>query len=352
MVKDFILQFYPTEIVEDLGGAGLMAIFNFIGAGPTVVIRCELDALPIAEQNQFDHKSVNPEISHKCGHDGHMAIVAGLIFWIRDQKFRRGKIALLFQPAEETGQGARAVVADSRFEALNPDFVFALHNLPGHSKHQILLKSGATTCSVISLAIYLEGKTCHASEPEHGVNPAQAIAEILDGTMAFQNAQGRDSNFAIITPIHLAMGNKWYGISPGEGEVHFTMRTLDDESMKKLKGNLSDLTKRVSDSFGLQVRWEWLEYFPATHNHPDCVKVVREAAIKNGLDLQTVDLPFRFGEDFGWFSKSYPSCFFGLGAGFDVPALHHADYDFPDDIIPTGQQIFQGIIEQILQRNS
>ena len=105
-IKNFIKENHKTHIVDKIGGTGLAVVYDFPNDGATVMIRCELDALPITETNSFDHKSKNNGVSHKCGHDGHMSIVAGLIFWIKEKKFQHGKIILLFQPAEELGTGA------------------------------------------------------------------------------------------------------------------------------------------------------------------------------------------------------------------------------------------------------
>ena len=138
-IKKFIETHHPTTIIDKIGENGLAAVYEFSKSGPSITIRCELDALPIQEENTFSHQSKNKGISHKCGHDGHMAIVAGLIFWIKEQKFKSGKIILLFQPAEETGQGAYQIIEDSRFQKLNTDYIFALHNIPGEPLHLSLI---------------------------------------------------------------------------------------------------------------------------------------------------------------------------------------------------------------------
>ena len=134
-IKAFIEKHHPTEIIENIGGNGLAVVYEFGKQGKTIVIRCELDALPIEEKNDFEHRSTIKGVSHKCGHDGHMAIVAGLIFWLKEQLFTKGKVVLLFQPAEETGQGAYKVLQDKRFQELKADYVFALHNIPKEPLH-------------------------------------------------------------------------------------------------------------------------------------------------------------------------------------------------------------------------
>ena len=169
----------PSQIIEELGGHGLALVYAFKNSGPTIAIRCELDALPIQEINDFEYQSTIDGVSHKCGHDGHMTIVAGLAKWITTQGFDKGSIVLLFQPAEETGRGAEAVLKDPRFEALGIDYMFALHNIPKVPLHEIIVMDRGFSAEVISFNLELQGKASHAAEPEHGINPAIAIAELI-----------------------------------------------------------------------------------------------------------------------------------------------------------------------------
>lgn len=350
-IKDFIQNHHPpTKFVEGIGGYGLAVVYAFESSkeGKTVVIRCELDALPIDEKNTFAHRSLNKDISHKCGHDGHMAIVAGLIFWIKKQTFGGGKIVLLFQPAEETGEGGYKVVNDPKFKDLQADYIFALHNLPGESMHNILTKTGSFSATVQSMTLHLTGKKSHASEPENGINPTLAIAEIIHAFAAQNHTQLQNENFALLTPIHILMGEKTYGISPAKGEIHYTLRTWSEAVMKELKEKLLQIIAEVCERHSLQFSHDWFEYFPTTHNDVYCNEIIQKVAKTNQLALEERAFPLKFGEDFGWFSQNYKSAMFGLGAGLGAAALHHVDYDFPEELIETGMKMFQGIIEDIL----
>lgn len=132
----------------------MAAIYEYSNDGPVIVIRCELDALPIEESLPLKYRSKNPGVSHKCGHDGHMAIVAGLIFWLETTSFKKGKIILLFQPAEETGEGAAGVLNDQRFLKLHPDYIFALHNIPGQPLHSIIIVKNKFCAAVQSVIMH------------------------------------------------------------------------------------------------------------------------------------------------------------------------------------------------------
>ncbi|MEH6407928.1 MAG: amidohydrolase [Leeuwenhoekiella sp.] len=347
-IKAFINAHNPTEIIENIGGNGLAAIYNFSDNGPVVMIRCELDALPISETNTFDHRSAFENISHKCGHDGHMAIVAGLIFWIKKQHFKKGKIILLFQPAEETGKGAKAVLDDLKFEKLKPDYVFALHNIPGEKLHSIILPTTHFSATVCSFSATLTGKRAHASEPENGINPTLALAKIINRLNKLVVAKTSSNHFALLTPIHILMGEKSYGISPGFGEIHYTIRTWNDAEMEILQKKIVSIISDVCSEYKLEFSIDWFDYFPASVNDEFCRNIVMEASKTNKLEIVKRDEAFKFGEDFGWFSKNHKAAMFGLGSGENCPALHHADYDFPEGIIETGMQMFQSIISQLL----
>lgn len=348
-IEAFIREHYDTEILTGLGGHGLAAVYTFSTDGPTVVIRCELDALPIEEANGFGHRSVHPGVSHKCGHDGHMAIVAGLAPWLRKQHFKKGRVVLLFQPSEETGRGADAVLKDDRFRKLAPKYVFALHNLPGEERGTIIVKDGVFTATVQSVAVHLQGKVAHASEPENGINPAHAMAQITNGLATLAQPDIRQQDFALLTPVYSQLGEKAYGISAGSGELHYTLRTWSEERMQELKNDLLSLAETVCKQYRLQWSTQWFDYFPAVVNHPECSRLIEEVGVANNLPLVQRTTPFKFGDDFGWFSKEYTTALFGLGAGTDMPALHHNDYDFPDVISETGIRMFSGIISRLLE---
>ncbi|NJN77870.1 MAG: amidohydrolase [Saprospiraceae bacterium] len=348
IIKTFIQRNYDTKIIENIGGNGLAVVYDFGKNGKTVVIRCELDALPIEEKNDFPHRSKNKGISHKCGHDGHIAIVAGLVFWIKEQTFQSGRIVLLFQPAEETGKGAFAVCQDERFQGVQADYIFALHNLPNEPLNQIITTPNYFSATVQSFAISLKGRESHASEPENGINPALTISELIGSFAVLNKRNFDDKNFAILTPIHINMGEKSYGISPSLGELHYTVRTWTEVIMADLKRNVETILATISTRNHLEYNINWFEYFPTTVNHNICNEIITNAAKVNNFDLQEKAYPMKFGEDFGWFSQRYKTAMFGLGSGLNTPALHHDDYDFPDEIIETGMKMFQEIIRQSL----
>ena len=349
-IQSFIQEYHPTKIVQNLGGQGFAAVYEFSADGPTVAIRCELDALPIEEENDFEHKSTVEGVSHKCGHDGHMTMVTGLIFWLIEQNFQRGKVVLLFQAAEETGKGAYEMLQDPRFSQLEIDYLFALHNIPGEAMHSVIVMKDGFSAEVQSFSMHLTGKESHAAEPEQGINPAVAVSEIIAALDALNVTDPHNKHFAVLTPVYMNLGQKAYGVSPANGELHYTIRTWSTEVMEQLQANIEHQVATICTQKGLTSQLNWFEHFPASKNDVTCNNYIRNAAKTNGFFLTERPYPFKFGEDFGWFSKHCKTAMFGLGSGLQTPNLHNAAYDFPDELIPTGVKMFRSAIASILEK--
>ncbi len=338
----------PDHLYQNVGGTGLLAVFEGPEAGPTILFRAELDALPIEEENDFEYRSGTPGVSHKCGHDGHMCILLGLGRRIHDNRPKKGRVVLLFQPAEEIGAGAHQVLEDEQFRKIEPDWVFALHNLPGYPMGAIVTREGAFSAAVTSLIVRLHGKTAHAGEPENGIHPGPAIVTLLSLAEKLTQPDLEREDFTLVTPIHIRMGEKAYGVSPGYGEVHFTMRTWRMEPLENIKEQMLSAVIKLRSRYVLRVETEWTNPFETNYNDAEAVKWIRSAATKCEYQLIERKRPLKWGEDFGAFTQRYRGAMFGLGSGKKTPALHNPDYDFPDAIIPKGVQIFYSLVEKIL----
>ena len=341
------LENYPPDVIKTkVGTTGILAIYKGKAAGKTVLFRCELDALPIEEINTFEHCSLIKGVSHKCGHDGHMAILCGLAIELHLKRPETGTVILLFQPAEEDGTGATKVLNDSQF-IYKPDFAFALHNIPGYKMNQIVVKNDTFSCAVNSLIIKLKGITAHAGEPHKGINPALALAKITTQFNQYIQADISKKNYCLITPIYSKMGKKAYGVSAGAAEIHFTVRSDSNLQMRKIENSLEKLAKSIAQEFQLKCKTSWTQSFQANENNVQAVNHIKKAAGFNNFEILEKETPFSWGEDFGLFTQHFPGAMFGLGSGTNTPALHNPDYDFPDEIIATGVHTFLQISKQI-----
>jgi amidohydrolase len=351
-VKAFLSANAPPSVFLELGRTGLAAIYDFNNPGPTVLIRSELDALPIAEVNDFEHKSTSAGKGHKCGHDGHSTMLCGTAMLLKTVENFKGRAVLLFQPAEETGEGAKWVIEDKKFEGITPDWVFSLHNLPGFEKSKIVYKENSFTPSVVSIIINIEGKTSHAAEPEHGDNPSLALAEIAFEANKLVINKPNNDDFQLATPIYQRLGSKAYGTSAGEGETHFTLRAWTDKTMQKLKSDIEAIAKKSTDKHNLTVSFQYVDEFFANQNDKEAVQYIVNAAKEVGATSEEKKYPNRWGEDFGLFTQKYKGAMFGLGAGENCPSLHNPDYDFPDEITETGSRMFFTILKSILSNQN
>ncbi|SIT80036.1 amidohydrolase [Pontibacter indicus] len=349
-LQNFLERYQPDEIIKDLGGTGFAAVFHgkVTHEGPTVLFRAELDALPTLEQNELPYTSTQKGVSHKCGHDGHMATLTGLASLLQQQPLTRGRVVLLFQPAEETGAGAWDVLHTTAFQRIAPDYVFALHNMPGLPMGQVLVRSGIFAAASVGLQVKLHGKESHAAEPENGLNPGEGMSELIQALNALVREPQQFQDLTLLTVVHARLGEVAFGTNPGFATVMATLRAFEQEDLDKLKSLALEAVKLVSVKYGLKCAVIWVEEFPATRNSTDAVELVQSAAQYLRMDVKEAERPVRWSEDFGHFTNRYSGALFGLGSGINQPQLHHADYDFPDELIPVGATLFYRIAESIL----
>lgn len=346
------IQKFLTDLkvfkVHQITETGFIAVLDTQEEGPSVLIRAELDGLPIKEKTDLEYTSANDGKAHSCGHDGHMAIVCGLAMKLAENPPAKGRVILCFQAAEETGEGALEIIEHENFKPFQPDFVYALHNLPGHEKGLVVVKEGAFTAAVESVAISLSGKTAHAAEPEQGHNPTWLIGDILTEVLSLQNTDAKSDSFCLITPIYIHAGEKAYGISAGDGEIHFTLRAFDNDLLEKKKKELVEFVEEKAKAAKLSADFEWMEPFTANINGKEAVKLITDVCDELKINYASISEPLRWGEDFGEFSSRYPGALFGLGSGKNQPALHNPDYDFPDEIMENGIAVFDKIVRKLL----
>ncbi len=342
----FVSECKPTSVIE-LGETAKAYVFDSGQPGSTVLLRADMDALPITEEPKWDHASQVKDVAHKCGHDGHTTMLCGVAEQLYAQPLAKGKAILLFQAAEETGKGAAEAIAHPNFRELKPDWVFALHNVPGAETSHIICKPGAFTAAVRSLIFCLKGKTAHAAEPENGINPALAIAEILQQTDRLNLNLPQDPHFQLVTPVYVTLGEKAYGTSAGYAEVHLTLRSRTNQVMQGLVAQVEALAEEVAQRYQLGISTEHTEVFYATQNNENAVNAIAQAAAQIKATYTIADRPFKWGEDFGLFTEHFPGAMYGLGAGKHTAPLHHPDYDFPDEIMETGIALFTRLLRNL-----
>jgi amidohydrolase len=347
-IRFFLNRYRPDILYTGIAGEGMAAIFNGNESGPTLVFRCDLDALPIQETINRPYKSTVPGVSHACGHDGHITMVTGLSKVIIENPLKRGKVVLLYQPEEENGQGAIKSIRKLREHNIIPDYAFAIHNMPKYPIGSIITSRNSFAAASKGIIVKLFGVSSHAAFPENGVNPSLAIAEIIQGLDKL-NSSKDFSDFTLITIIHLKVGVVAFGTSPGYGEMMATLRAFNDSDMKILTENSLDLIRRIGNKHNLVVETSFDDDFPATVNDSKLTDVVEKLAKENGNQVIEIVEPNRWSEDFAQFTVRGPAILIGLGVGENMPDLHSPEYDFPDEAIPHGIKIYDSIISHFLR---
>lgn len=338
-LRGLLEKLNPKELVE-IAETGLLASFGAPVGSPRILLRADLDALPIDESNQFLHRSKHKGVAHKCGHDGHSAVMMGVADYFSKHPPAEGNVSILFQPAEEIGTGAQRCLSDPLMRDRHYDFTFAFHNLPGVKAGSVCCKPGAFTASALSCAYHFSGKTAHAAQPERGKNPAGLLAKSIKLAQSLSQPDHRREDFQLITPIYAHLGHRSYGVSAGAGEAHFTLRTHHDESLKRLYHQLTDHLGQAAAEEGIAMTSDYFEAFHNVINDAQAVQLLKESCQELGQPYLDMEEAFRWTEDFGLFTQRFSGAMFVIGAGEDQPALHNPDYDFNDDLLAPARDLF------------
>ncbi|MDW5375610.1 amidohydrolase [Halomonas sp. HP20-15] len=344
-VADWLAQAGADSVIRRLGGHGVAGVFRSAEPGPRVLLRAELDALPIREQGARAWRSQNEAVAHSCGHDGHMAALLGVAQRLAERRPRSGEVVLLFQPAEETGDGAGRVLDSAAFEVIRPDYAYAMHNLPGRPLGEVSVRSGVFTCASRGLIIRLNGLCSHAAHPEQGRSPAMAMCRILQGLKRLPQQMPDDHGLVMITLIHARLGDVAFGTSPGQAEVMATLRTESDDMMRALAEAAVSLARTEAEEDNLGVDIDWCDAFSSTVNAPAAVSAIEHVAGELQMPLATLPAAHRWSEDFGVLSGCCEGAMFTLGSGEDCRPLHHPAFDFPDDLLDRAAAIFSGLVD-------
>lgn len=348
IVCDFLSSCHPDRLWRNIGGHGIIARFGNAESGTSILLRCELDALPIREHGNRSYKSVYDGVAHSCGHDGHMAIMCGLARWIFSQKenlLKDGCIYLLFQPEEETGAGAVKMAGWMKENGIGFDYALALHNWPGKTRGAIVIYPECYAWASIGIKLDLIGRTSHASEPQKALNPTDAVIEIIRKINSFN----RETAFSTI--ISAGVGELDYGITPGRGYVAATTRSQTDEGLELLEDKIIAQSEEIAGRYGLGLEVSTTDYFPATMNTPELTQTVKKIAEEKGFRTEEDLVGTKGSDDFVHIAKMarLGATFFDIGSGEDHAPLHRPDYDFDDSLLKTGLDIMSSVCRHILQ---
>lgn len=348
ILTDFLRDNTTLEVVRRDGW--FYAVKKGTSDEPPIAFRADMDALPMDEWVNLPYGSETPGIAHKCGHDGHSAVLCGVAMELSSREIPRTAY-LIFQPAEENGLGGS--VCSYLIEEKGISEVYAFHNLSGYPERKVVYRRGLTQPASEGLTIRLHGKQSHASAPEEGRNPAEAIAQIamitknLVQEISREGARksGAEPEMILCTIVGMEVGTGDFGISAGEGSIRMTLRAEREMQMKLLEKRLIGFARVLAEQDGLDVEYKISDYFPETRNHDDALQKVISCAERLGMDSMEMKEMWRASEDFGHYLKKCSGAMFYIGNGVNYPALHTREYDFNDGILATAVELIVELAE-------
>ena len=339
-----------VPFVSGIGGYGVVATISRGSSNRSVGLRADMDALPIQETSGVPHASQNPGVMHACGHDGHTVSLLGAAALLAQDPTWTGSVQLVFQPAEEGGGGAKAMIADGLFERFPMERIFGYHNWPGLAAGSVAVHDQAVMAAGNRLAFTVTGHGGHAALPHLTRDPMVAAAHLL---LALQSVVSRNVDplhSAVITIATMQAGSAANQI-PGEAAMRGTMRTLSDTVRDQVEAAIHRIAAGVAQTFDVTIEVQIPRGNPVTANTPAERDLAAEAALGAGLPLRRDLLPAMTGEDFAWYLQQRPGAFvwIGNGPGEGGCDLHNANYDFNDSILPAAAGWLAGVARQALR---
>lgn len=336
------LDRYGIEVRKGVAGTGVVGtLYGEAGERAVVGFRADMDALPIEEQNDLPYRSQNPGRMHACGHDGHTTILLGaaaVLAQLRTQL--RGAVRFYFQPAEEGVSGAKAMLAEGVLQEMTPQWVVALHGRPGLPLGSIGIRAGAMMASADTFDIRLKGRGGHAALPHLTDDPIVAGVQMVQALHALVSRESAPSDPIVLSVTQFHAGNT-YNVIPQEAHLAGTVRCLREETRDRTRRRMEEVVNATAQAWHLEGSFEWHEGVPALWNDREVAsRVAQVAEWAFGREkVIWLEHPLMGAEDFAHFARSVPSAMFFLGLG-DIPSWHTACFDFPDEAIAPGVEMF------------
>jgi len=350
VIKEF-LEGLGLE-VKSMAKTGLRAILKGGSAGPTVALRADMDALPLEEKGKKEYISQNPGATHACGHDGHMAILMGVVRILASRKKNLpGNVVFLFQPSEELPPGgAEPMVKEGALD--NVDAVFGLHLWQPLPTGAIGIVKGPMMAQSDNFSLTVKGKAGHGSMPHTAVDPIYTASQLVVNLQSIVS-RNNDPLKPLVVSFGTIQGGTIYNIIPESVSLKGTVRTFQPEVQVMAKQRIQEISEKTSEAMGAEVEFKYEDGYPPLINPPNMVDFVKNVAKDMlGEDKIVPFSPVMGGEDFAYYLQKKPGAFFflGMGDGQEAPH-HHPEFDLDERALPMGTQLLAEIALEYLKRN-
>ncbi|OYR15208.1 M20 aminoacylase family protein [Brucella thiophenivorans] len=338
------------DVVTGIGRTGVVGVIRgqTNKSGRAIALRSDMDALPILEETGAQWASRIPGKMHACGHDGHTTMLLGAARELAQSRAFDGTVIVIFQPAEEGGAGAKAMIDDGLFKRWPVNEVYGMHNRPNLPVGEFIINSGPIMGSVDVLDITIEGVGGHAATPHHTIDPIPVTAALIQAiqTLSARTIDPLDSAVISITTIH---GGDAFNVIPQKIKLTGTVRTLREEVRNHIEERLARAVAGIADAFGAKATLDYQRNYPVTVNHERETELAALAAeAVSGSDRVARDMPATLGgEDFAFMLNEVPGAMINIGNGPSAN-LHHPKYDFNDDVIAWGSSYWTTLVRQRL----
>lgn len=352
VVADKLRSFGVDEVVTGIGRTGVVAVIKGQGSsGKTIGLRADMDALPILEKTGKPWASQTPGKMHACGHDGHTAMLLGAAKYLSETRNFDGRVVVIFQPAEEGGAGAKAMLDDGLVDRFGMERVFGMHNYPGAPVGTFMIRPGPQLASADRLRIEIEGLGGHAAKPNLSADPIVAGAAIVQAVQSIvgRNVDPLESAVVSLTTFHAGTADN---IIPQTAELRGTVRTLKSEVRDLVERRLGEMVSQIGAAHGCRAALTYIRDYPVTVNHEDETEFAGDIAAKvvGEKNVDRAVVPTMGGEDFAFMLEKVPGAFIFAGVGENVANLHNEEYDFNDEMIPVGCSYWATLVETALPR--
>lgn len=347
------LESFGIEVHQGLGGTGVVGTLKN-GSGPTIGIRADMDALPIKEQGDRDYKSTHENCMHACGHDGHTSVLLGAARHLSQNKNFSGTVHFIFQPAEEVLGGAKAMIDDGLFDKFPMDAVYGLHNWPGLPVGEIAVNDGPMMASFDTFEITLTGKGTHAAMPHLGADPIAAGAALITNIQSIVSRRVSPLQSGVVSVTQMNSGDTT-NVIPDDAILKGTVRSFDMDVRQSMQDLLTEMVTTLPPLYGVTGEIDYHIRYPVTTNDSQAYLDIKDAATRvlGGDKVKTNVEPSMASEDFSFMSQAVKGAYFWLGVDGSTPSkpLHNALYDFNDDAIEVGIEVWVSLVESQLPKH-